>query len=242
MSEARKIESEVLAAQKSSEAADGLIERYLPFIRSETAKFLGAFPAEGQDELSIAMTAFYECILAYEPGRGAFLHLASAAIRNRLIDFSRKERRHRNQVSLDAPGPGEEDAPLAERLPAEEREAEKLPERLAARGEIAEFSAQLREFGISLADVAAACPRQERTMEACMAVLRFARENPRLLEELVQTKRLPLAQLVRGAGVERKTAERHRKYLVAILLAFTNGYEIIRGHLRGIGTGEGRTK
>ena len=79
-------------------------------------------------------------------------------------------------------------------------------------------------------------------MAACMAVLRFARENPALLEKLVKTKKLPLAQLVRGAGVEKKTLERHRKYLVAILLAFTNGYEIIRGHLRGIGTGEGRTK
>lgn len=38
-------------------------------------------------------------------------------------------------------------------------------------------------------------------------------------------------ELVEGTGVERKTLERHRKYLAAILLAFTNGYEIIRGHL-----------
>lgn len=38
-------------------------------------------------------------------------------------------------------------------------------------------------------------------------------------------------ELMEGTGVERKTLERHRKYLAAILLAFTNGYEIIRGHL-----------
>ena len=31
---------------------------------------------------------------------------------------------------------------------------------------------------------------------------------------------------------DKKTMERHRKYLVALLLAFTNGFEIIRGHLR----------
>lgn len=31
-----------------------------------------------------------------------------------------------------------------------------------------------------------------------------------------------------------KTLERHRNYLVAILLAYTNGYEIIRGHLSRI--------
>ena len=53
------------------------------------------------------------------------------------------------------------------------------------------------------------------------------------------TRRLPLAELAKGAGVERKTLERHRKYLVAILLAFTNGYEIIRGHLCHIHTEKG---
>ena len=31
--------------------------------------------------------------------------------------------------------------------------------------------------------------------------------------------------------MERKTLERHRKYMVALLLIHTNGYEIIRGHL-----------
>ena len=40
-----------------------------------------------------------------------------------------------------------------------------------------------------------------------------------------------MAVLAEGAGVERKTLERHRRYLVALLLAYTNGYEVIRGHL-----------
>ena len=47
----------------------------------------------------------------------------------------------------------------------------------------------------------------------------------------MQTRRLPVGELVNGSGVDKKTIERHRRYLVAILLAFTNGYEIIRGHL-----------
>ena len=60
-----------------------------------------------------------------------------------------------------------------------------------------------------------------------------------LLDRLVETGRLPMNELAAGAGVEKKTMERHRKYLVAILLAFTNGYEIIRGHLCQIGTRKG---
>ena len=55
----------------------------------------------------------------------------------------------------------------------------------------------------------------------------------------MRSRKLPIAQLAEGAGVDRKTLERHRKYLVAILLAYTNGYEIIRGHLRQINGKEG---
>ena len=52
-----------------------------------------------------------------------------------------------------------------------------------------------------------------------------------LLDELLKTRRLPIARLSEGSGTERKTLERHRKYMVALLLIYTNGYEIIRGHL-----------
>ena len=46
-------------------------------------------------------------------------------------------------------------------------------------------------------------------------------------------------ELAAGSGTDKKTMERHRKYLVAILLAFTNGYEIIRGHLRQLAPAKG---
>ena len=75
---------------------------------------------------------------------------------------------------------------------------------------------------------------QQRTLDACRKALQYARENPELLDTLLQTKRLPLGQLTAGSGVERKTLERHRKYMVALLLIYTNGYEIIRGHLKQV--------
>lgn len=62
-------------------------------------------------------------------------------------------------------------------------------------------------------------------------MLTSARRHPEYLDELVQTKKLPITALSNLSGVDKKTLERHRKYLIAVLLAFTNGYEIIRGHL-----------
>ena len=71
-------------------------------------------------------------------------------------------------------------------------------------------------------------------MASCTAVIHYAIQNPGILEDLLKSKKLPIAQLVAGTGVERKTLERHRKYILAMLLIQTNGYEIIRGHLRRV--------
>ena len=76
-------------------------------------------------------------------------------------------------------------------------------------------------------------------LAACRRVLDYARANPALLEKVAETGKLPMNELALGSGTERKTLERHRKYLVAILLAFTNGYEIIRGHLCQVGPKRG---
>lgn len=227
------IVSQVLAAQADRQAADELIEQYLPFIRSEAAKTMGRFPTEGDDELSIAMFAFYEAMMAYRPGKGAFLKLAALTIKNRLIDHYRKEQSHQGQFSLDMPQ-NEKGEPLAYFLADPAADTASTLERADARREILHFTQVLGALGISLTEVAENCPKQDRTLRACMKLLSFARENPALLQQLTATGKLPAAQLSQGTGVSMKILERHRKYIAAILLAYTNGFEIIRGHLRQI--------
>ena len=231
----REIARRVVAARRDPRAADELVRDYLPFIKAETSRFMGRPPQEGwDDELGIAMFAFHEAVMAYDRTRGAFLPLAAMTIKNRLIDFRRRERRHAEVSSLDERRGGaddEDDRPLVERLASERDEIEERETRRASRAEIREFSAKLEALGVSLADVAENSPRQQRTLEACRSALAYARRNQGVLDRLVQNGKLPIAELSRGAGVDRKTLERHRRYLVALLLAYTNGYEIIRGHL-----------
>ena len=218
------IVSQVYAAKTDPEAADAFIGQYIGFIRSETVKFTHAALDNGhEDEVSIAMLAFYEAVLGYEKTRGAFLPYAARAIRNRLVDYYRAEKRHRNLISLHAPAGDGEDRDLMETLPDRRDEIGDYEVRSASRQEIREFGEQLSRFGISFSDVADNCPKQERTLAACRRVLDHARSHPELLDQLVGSGRLPMNELSAGSGVEKKTLERHRKYLVAILLAFTNG-------------------
>lgn len=234
MNDEHKIIQQVYAAKEDIQAADDLIRAYLPFIKAETAKFLKRPPMEGQDdELSIAMMAFHEAIGGYSRTRGSFLKYAAMLIRSRLVDYSRREQRHSRVLSLDAPI-GKEDATLGETLADDRDPREETALRDATRAEIEELTRQMQEFGVGLSDVADNCPKQQRTLDACRRALEYAKGNPELLEDFLKTKRLPIGQLATGSGVERKTLERHRKYLVALLLIATNGYEILRGHLRQV--------
>ena len=237
--EEHDIVRQVLQAQQDSYAADRLIERYLPFIRAEAAKFLQRPPTDSDNELSIAMIAFHEAVCGYDKGRGAFLPYAATLIRSRLIDYDRKERRHRGSVSLDAPRGEEEDGSLLDTLADPSDHSGDLITREATAHEIRELSEQMEGFGVSLSDVADNCPRQQRTLDACRAAMAYAKSRPDLLDQLVRTGKLPLSELAQGSGVERKTLERHRKYLMALLLICTNGYEIIRGHLHQVMKGGG---
>ena len=174
------IVGQVYAAKTDPEAADALIGQYMGFIRSETVKFIHAAPEDGhEDELSIAMLAFYEAVLSYEKHRGAFLPYAARAIKNRLIDHYRTERRHGNVISLHAPAGGDEESGhLLDTLPDHRDEIGAYEQRTASQAEIQEFGAQLARFGLSFSDVADNCPRQDRTLAACRRVLDYARANP----------------------------------------------------------------
>ena len=227
--ESHQIITRVYQAKTDSQAADALIASYMPFIKSETAKFLKRPPDPSDDELSIAMFAFYEAIRSYAKSRGAFLSYAALQIRSRLIDNYRREARNKGQISLDSSD--EEQNDLLETIPDNHDDYAENEMREATRQEIEELSAQMTAFGVSMNDVADNAPRQSRTVESCRRAIAFARSNPEILEEFLRTKRVPIARLAEGAAVERKSLERHRRYLVAVLLICTNGYEILRGHI-----------
>lgn len=224
----------VAQAKISRSTEDTLIQDYLPFIRSEASRFLGRTLMDNDDELSIALIAFHEAIHNYDEEKGTFLSLASLTIKSRLTDYFRKEKRHMGHVSMNTPV-GDTDTEMGDLIISEEDSpADRIITRDATRQEIAELAAQMADFGVSLSDVADNCPKQERNKAICLRAMQYARENTDILDEFLCTKRLPLAKLSEGSRTVRKTLERHRKYLIALLLICTNGYEIIRGHLKQV--------
>ena len=116
----------------------------MPFIKTETTKFLKRPPIEGHDdELSIAMITFHEAIGGYTRTRGAFLKYAAMMIRSRLIDYSRREQRHSRVISLYELA-GEGATTLSETLADERNPHEETAVQDATRMEIEELTRQMR--------------------------------------------------------------------------------------------------
>lgn len=231
MNEEHSIIQRVYDVKDDMTAADSFISDYIPFIKAQVSKLMKRpVNIQQDDEYSVAMIAFHEAINGYSKTRGTFLSYASLLMRNRIIDFWRKNNRHNQVISINAPT-SNEDQTIEDSLTDDEDYEENLAIREATKEEIIELSTQLRAFDVSLTDIADNSPKQERTLAACKRVVAYAKEDAELMEDFLRTKRLPLKKLTDGSKVARKTIERHRKYIIGLLLIYTNGYEIIRGHL-----------
>lgn len=232
MSEENEIIQRVYDAKSDIHAADSLITDYLPFIKAQVSGVMKrSVDVTKEDELSIGMIAFHEAINGYSKTRGNFLSYASLLIRNRIIDYWRKNNRHNQVVSLDTPINEDGMSGINRIASSDITHEETMVIREATKEEIIELSNQMVSFGVTLADVSDNSPKQDRTLKSCQAVVAFAKKDELLMENFLRTKRLPLAELAKGTKVARKTIERHRKYIIVLLLIYSNGYEIIRGHL-----------
>ena len=111
-----------------------------------------------------------------------------------------------------------------------------VTERNASQAEIEKYTAELSMFGISLSEVTETCPKQERTLLSCLKVLNTAKQHPELIDIMLSTNKLPISKLSSYSNVDSKILERHRRYIIAIILAYTNGFDLIREHINALRT------
>lgn len=223
---------DVLRAKDSIKEAENLIKKYKNFILAEASKASGKSVTESHDEFSIGMLAFHEAIGAYEEARGKFIAFAGTVIKNRIIDFYRAEKRHRGHASIHHED--EDGLSLEESIKDQNDHHESLINIEASKAEILELKGVLEGFGLSLDDIKDNSPKQERTHKSLARAIAYAASDESILKRVEETGRVPMTEISRATGVSKKTLERHRRYLLAMVLIYTNGYYIIRDHVSGV--------
>lgn len=223
-----------LAKRGAPEARERLIQDYTPFILSIAAKVSGRYIRLGEDdEGSIGLLAFNEAIDAYNDTKGnSFLKFCELVIRRRLLDFYRHEQKRHQEIpaTILEGGANEVDDQILDRL--QENPIAAGEEELERREEILALRERLAEYGVSFREVARSCPRRRDARLRAIKVAKEIARTPAWLATLSQRKTLPLSEIARKVGVSRKTLERQRKYILAVLIVLCGDFPYLREYFR----------
>lgn len=217
------------------QAREDLIRRYTPFVMRVTAECCGRYVTAGEDdEASVGLLAFDEAITAYRAERGgSFLKFSETVIRRRLIDHFRRENARR-EVPFSALAAEDEEGEV--HAPAEEQAAVRAHQDRVERGdraeEIASYQRALAAYGITFAELAALSPRHRDARDGAQRVARALAANAAWAAHLERHRSLPLREMDQaGLGVSRKTMERNRKYIIAVVVLLLGDYDHLKSYV-----------
>lgn len=232
--EFNSINERVKSIKNEKERLNEFIEEYKSFIASCVESITGKKVEYGcDDELSIALMAFNEAIVKYDIDKGNFLSFARGVIKNRLIDYYRKEQREKSKILYLSKDEEEEDEEAFDKMSSarsleiyEEKEISYL-----RRLEIEAFKKELEDFGINLFDVAKSSPKIRATKKECSRIIHYILENKELLEIIIKKKYLPVEKIASGMKIHRKKIERCRNYIIAGVLILKGDYNYLREYI-----------
>jgi RNA polymerase sigma factor len=211
-----------LAQDGDADSREKLISEHQVFIKKIVSKnTVGCEDINSRDEYSIALIAFNEAIDKYKTGLRSFKSFASEVIKNRLIDYMRSQKKHRNRSfyfgdAIDPPAVDPSEIP---------------EERIQGKIEMEAFVKSLELHNITLEDLVRETPKHADSRLLCIRIARIIAGEPELLGHLKKYKTLPLKRLVKKIRVNEKTVERHRKYIIGICLVLVSELDTMKSYI-----------
>jgi RNA polymerase sigma factor len=232
----------LLVQQGKEETREELIKKYLPFILKVTARTCKRYVyLEDDDEVSVALSAFNEALDKYDlQQKASFFTFAELVIRNRLIDYFRQAQQGVRDVPWSSlRREGEEDGDITgqiDKLTWQESVEQHYEQETAEmrREEIREYSEKLKEFGIEFKDLVKDSPKHQDARITAYQIARLICEEEGYCSYLQKTKTLPLKDLEKEVQVSRKTLERRRKYIIALVIIMLGKFYFLQDYLEGM--------
>jgi len=232
-----ELETLVLQAKEGEkEVQHDLLSSYAPFIKKTASFVCKRYITEQDDEFSIAMFGFNEAIEHFDKEKNAsFLTFAHLLIRRKLIDYIRKESR-RKEVSLGQMKTEQEEQQDAFSILESSHSFEQFTAKQQAeerKSQIIAYEALLKPYGLSFEELVKVSPSHEDTRQTAIQIAQIISETDEFYESLQMKKKLPMKELVELVEVSRKTIERQRKYIVAIVILLKSDLHYIKDYLKG---------
>ncbi|MCA0983956.1 RNA polymerase sigma-I factor [Halobacillus yeomjeoni] len=225
------------AKDGDDETRNAILKQYQPFIAKSVSEVCKRYidPLK-DDEFSIGLLAFNEAIQAYSCEKGSsFLSFARLVIKRKVIDHIRNEQKHPVVTSLDEEVYEEEQMENPSEVAAAKDRYQLDTESWYRKQEIAEFHAELKKYKLTFDDLIEASPKHRDARESAVEVARLVFQDPHLREKVLEKGRLPIKDLVDKVEVSKKTLERNRKFIIALVLIFNGDYVYLNDYLKGVG-------
>lgn len=101
--------------------------------------------------------------------------------------------------------------------------------------EILEFKAELKKYKLSFDELIDVSPKHRDARESAVQVARLVFEDEHLRNQVIVKGRLPIKDLVHQVDVSKKTLERNRKFIIALVLILNGDYIYLKDYLKGVG-------
>lgn len=218
---------------------DEFLQQNESFVLKYTSSVVRRYITKSDDEWMVAFVAFSDAIKSFSPEKGRFLLFSKVVMRRRLIDYIRSQQKLGSEVSVspsvmdsdDGEDDGELENPIAGK--AVYSHIEQMPDN-SLQLEIQFASQMLSEYGFSFWDLTSCSPKAEKTRTACARAVAYILKNPIVLNEVKNSKLLPLKLIQTCTGIPRKILERHRKYIIAAAEILTGDYPFLAEYLQYI--------
>lgn len=228
----RDIDVNAVKAKDDKTYIEEFIKEYEFFIIQTANKTTGKFITKSDDQWSVSLSAFNEAIRTYSFEKGSFLSFAELVIKRRLYDYIKKQSKHFNEIAVSpnmfTSDSDEEDMPLKKEVLS--KIAVKSDDE--AKLEIEALSCTLNENGFSFFDLVSVSPKAAKTKTACAKAIAYISQNALLLNEMRNSKNLPIKIIEKNLCLPRKILERHRKYIIAGIEIISGNYPILAEYLK----------
>lgn len=209
-----------------------LISDYQPFIINIVSRETGRFVEIGDsDELSIALIAFDEAISKYDETKSkSFLSFAEQVIKNRLIDYYRKEKKTSNTIPISYLNEIYEKEEIEGKLFKDNSQADMLDVKI----EIEDFEESLKAFEISIEDLVKDSPKHKDTRINSAKIAAYIAGNELLMQKMMNSKKIPAKDLERLLNISRKVIHKNKNFIVAVCLVLKSDNDIMKSYVHNL--------
>lgn len=233
----KQISSELAQKAKAGdqEVLNDLLFAFTPFMK-KTASFVCKRPIDEQDEeFSVAMNGFHEAIMNFNPDKTASLQtFAHLIIKRRIIDYIRQESIRNEKLILIHTS--KEDAATEHHLLFDEHALHSYSieqQQTARKDELIRYKQLLMEYDLSFEALSQAAPKHADARRTAFQTAQIIAETEEFYDFLMKNKRLPLKEIEALVEVSRKTLERQRKYIIAVVLLMNSDFVYIKEYVKG---------